>query len=319
MRALLSIAFFSGCSLWVGDPLDKSMAMPGATPSEVPSKSSDPGPIDRDWKLEPSGVNVVLMAVWGSSATDVYAVGESGTILHSNGDGSWKTQAYDFPGPEYVSVWGASERDVYVGGTVVVHSAGDGRWQEVRAAKRANLWGSGGQDIYLADQGNVSRSSGDGKWEISYAASGNMDMRSVFGTGTGDVYALGDEYILRSGGDNLWAILYHSPTADLFHLWASSPQNYYVARLSRGVLHQRPQLSMIELADKSILSIFGSSAADVYAVGEGGQLYHTTGDGNWIDLTAHSATNQTLFAVWADHLGSAYAVGRNGTIVHRKP
>jgi hypothetical protein len=34
------------------------------------------------WSQEPSGTDEDLLAVWGSGADDVYAVGYAGTILH---------------------------------------------------------------------------------------------------------------------------------------------------------------------------------------------------------------------------------------------
>ena len=53
-----------------------------------------------------------LQAVWGSSESDVYAVGRQGTILHYDGS-SWSdmsTGRYEWLG----SVWGSSSHDVFV-------------------------------------------------------------------------------------------------------------------------------------------------------------------------------------------------------------
>jgi hypothetical protein len=44
-----------------------------------------------DWQTMSSENTSGLSGVWGSSGTDVFAVGNGGTILHYNGnsDGSW--------------------------------------------------------------------------------------------------------------------------------------------------------------------------------------------------------------------------------------
>jgi hypothetical protein len=39
-----------------------------------------------------SGVTRIIAGIWGRSATDVYAVGEEGLILHYNG-GAWTAVA----------------------------------------------------------------------------------------------------------------------------------------------------------------------------------------------------------------------------------
>lgn len=46
----------------------------------------------RSWQPQPSGTTQTLLAVWGSSRDDVYAVGSGGTILRYDG-GSWRPMA----------------------------------------------------------------------------------------------------------------------------------------------------------------------------------------------------------------------------------
>jgi hypothetical protein len=66
------------------------------------------------WTAEQSGTSNDLYGVWGSSATNVYAVGNSGTILHYDGT-SWSLKS---SGTNYNlrSVWGSSSTDVFAVG-----------------------------------------------------------------------------------------------------------------------------------------------------------------------------------------------------------
>ena len=44
------------------------------------------------WAIQTSGTGLTLYGVWGASPTDVFAVGENGTILHYDGS-SWESMS----------------------------------------------------------------------------------------------------------------------------------------------------------------------------------------------------------------------------------
>ncbi|HTK42658.1 MAG TPA: Ig-like domain-containing protein, partial [Gemmatimonadales bacterium] len=57
-----------------------------------------------------------LASVWGTSATDVYAVGAGGTILHYDGH-SWSAMTSG-TGASFSGVWGTSAGDIYAVGVL---------------------------------------------------------------------------------------------------------------------------------------------------------------------------------------------------------
>ena len=73
-----------------------------------------------------------LIAVWGSSATDVWAVGSGGTILRNDGSG-WKLVPSGTTETLYVA-WGTGPGDVWVVGSTgtILHGPGASASQPVR-------------------------------------------------------------------------------------------------------------------------------------------------------------------------------------------
>jgi hypothetical protein len=73
-----------------------------------------------------SGTTTWLSGVWGSSGSDVFAVGGSGTILHYGGS-TWSPMTSGTTNP-LSGVWGSSSTDVFavgatqVGGTILHYS-----------------------------------------------------------------------------------------------------------------------------------------------------------------------------------------------------
>jgi len=66
------------------------------------------------WRIQFSGVVPDLIAVWGTSASDVFAAGVSGTLLHYDGTG-WSRETSGTLAT-LTGVWGASGTDVFVVG-----------------------------------------------------------------------------------------------------------------------------------------------------------------------------------------------------------
>lgn len=58
-----------------------------------------------------------LLSVWGTSATDVWAVGYDGTIVHSTDLGeTWPVVAPP-PKEHFFAIWGTGPSDFWIGGT----------------------------------------------------------------------------------------------------------------------------------------------------------------------------------------------------------
>ena len=62
-------------------------------------------------------------------------------------------------------------------------------------------------------------------------------------------------------------------------------------------------------------AVWGSSASDVYAVGSGGKILHSTGLNNW--SLSPSGTIAHLYGVWGSSASNVFAVGYQGVILHK--
>ena len=91
-----------------------------------------------------------LHGVWGSSGTNVFAVGTNGTILHYNGS-TWLAMSSGST-DTLRSVWGSSGTNVFAVGTngTILHYNGS-TWSAMSSGTTNSLhsvWGSSGTDIF---------------------------------------------------------------------------------------------------------------------------------------------------------------------------
>jgi len=71
------------------------------------------------WSSEPAPTDQDLWGVWGTSTTDVWAVGGDATVLHDTGNGFEPVPLPDMERPGvriFFKVWGSSANDVYIVG-----------------------------------------------------------------------------------------------------------------------------------------------------------------------------------------------------------
>ncbi|MCK5618476.1 MAG: hypothetical protein KAJ17_03710, partial [Candidatus Krumholzibacteria bacterium] len=97
---------------------------------EATGPGEKPPPDKSGWQPMNSGATEHLRGIWGSSANDVFAVGDAGTILHYNGS-EW-TAMTSGTSVDLADVWGPAHDDVFVTGDAgtILHYDGDG-WTRV--------------------------------------------------------------------------------------------------------------------------------------------------------------------------------------------
>jgi hypothetical protein len=293
-----------------------------------------------------------LAGIWGSSASDVFAISSCGALIHYDGQ-AWSLRD---PGPlaaanlenysSYTSsLWGASAADIFVAGSGFSEQSGP----------------------YAA----VYRYNGSG-WTthpVTYGDSASCN--GVWGTSASDVYAVGGDdaggYVSHWNGTD-WSASFPINATDaladiqLVAVWGSSASDVFavgggILDDSAGIIlhYNGKQWSPVDTGQVSRLnSVWGTYASDVFAVGMGGMILHYDGtvwtpqeNGTGIHLNANSgsdvfaagydvetqaaailhydgtswssmagAMTADLRGLWGSSGSDVFAVGDSGTILH---
>ncbi|HUS28755.1 MAG TPA: hypothetical protein VMZ53_09600 [Kofleriaceae bacterium] len=205
------------------------------------------------WHAETTPVTDKLFDIWGSSATDIYAVGNGSALLHSTGNDTWTLENVPVTTALY-GVGATTASDVIVAGNAtpsgmaILRPNGAGGWQQEPNTLPQVL-----NDGYVASPTNM--------WVIGYGG-----------------------LIAHSNGDGSWTSESTGTSATLFTWWASGPNDFYVVGDAGTLLRSTgdgtwtPQSTGTQA---KLVGVGGSSANDVWAVGYSGKILHSTGNGVW--------------------------------------
>lgn len=265
-----------------GDPLTDTPVAVNFTLSGAAANGTDYDTIGW-WQPVTSGSTENLRAIWAANATNLWAVGDNGTIL--KGDGSSWTAQTSGSTQHLRAVWGTSATSVWAVGDGGVILFFNGTEWVAQTSSTTNtlrsIWGSSGTNVFaVGDVGTILRSTNGTSWAAS--ASGiSTQLRAVHGSGASNVWAVGAAGVVRFWNGGTWA-----------------------AQTS-GVSTQ-------------LNAVFASNSTNIWAVGSGG-VVRKGGGTTWAGQTSASGADlNTLWAISATNLlvsgaSSAQMVSTNGT------
>jgi hypothetical protein len=138
-----------------------------------------------------------LFKVWGPSPTEIYVVGEQGTIWHKSG-GTWtdETGATD---KRLFTVWGCSADEVYaVGEGAVLLSNGDGNWALQAVDNNAHINGvscAAPGEVVLAGDAGLKQRLVDGVWIDEFTERPFDGLHAAWAAGDGEFWVVGGDFI----------------------------------------------------------------------------------------------------------------------------
>lgn len=272
------------------------------------------------WCPIATGVSALyaLTGIWGSSKDDVWAVGSGGSIFHWDG-ATWTPTPPSTPLKNtFRAIWGSGPKDVWVASAtdLILHSDGfengTASWELAPRATADDWntapiyagWGSGpgaarfGSRAFMRtdSEGNsgagnqiVATTQGDGSvgWSLE---PGSATVKGIWGSSADDVWLVGDN---------------------------SDSVSWQLGYTKHGV-RRGDELVWTEVDSQAsvvLQAIWGSSAGDVWAVGDTGTIRHIGAGGTRWEIVS-SPTREALHAVWGAAPNDVWAVGDSGTILH---
>jgi parallel beta-helix repeat protein len=155
-----------------------------------------------------------LYSVEGSGASDVFAVGASGTILHYNNT-SWSSQTSGTTNTLY-GVWDYDSSHVFAvgaSGTILKYTTSWGSLTSGTTNKLHSVWGSLATDVFAVGASGIILHSANGTSWSSQTSGTTNKLHSVWGNSATDVFAVGAfDIILHSADGSSWSSQ-TSPTA----------------------------------------------------------------------------------------------------------
>ncbi|MFM2165844.1 MAG: hypothetical protein RIS79_215 [Verrucomicrobiota bacterium] len=235
------------------------------------------------WLPQSSGSTENLRAIWAANATNLWAVGDNGTILKGDGT-NWTAQTSGTTehlravcGSSATSVWAVGDN-----GTILFFNGTNWAAQTSGTTNALRgVWGSSGTNVFtVGDGGTILRSTNGTAWTAQTSGI-TTRLRAVHGSGASNVWAVGDSGVIRFWNGTTWG----SQTS--------------------GVTTQ-------------LNAVFAANSTNIWAVGTGGVVRKGSGT-TWASQT--SASGADLNAVWAASTTnllisgsqSAQMVSTNGT------
>ncbi len=267
-----------------------------------------------------------LWDVFAASNDDVYAVGDSGTILHYDG-AAWSIigapttldlKSVWVDGSGVVTITGADgvilEGDRTAGFTEsgIFHLAGE----------LVGLWGddTGSVRVAVGSNGQILMNTAGG-WAPSPSGT-TQGLTAVFGFGEDDIWAVGRAGTALRYDGTVWTRVELPIPAAINAIWGSTPERIYAAG-SGGVLlvwDGTAWTSLTSSTSANLRAVYGRAANDVWAVGQGATIMRYSGLG-WaqtpvdVDEEGEDPVMNEMHAIWAWSADDAWAVGADGRVL----
>ena len=301
------------------DPQNSSTMYAGCghgSSAEAPLyKSTDGG---KNWHASFGGIPKKMtrvIGVWGSCATNVFAVGYESDSLHYDGS-AWSKMNSETRG--LTAIWGSSATNVFavgIHGTVFCYNGKN--WINIDSGTTEHLWGVWGSSatnvFAVGNNGTILHY--DGKWTPMNSGTQKW-LNAVWGSSATNVFAVGDNGTILHYDGVTWYEMISGTREHLRGVWGSSPKDIFVVGYNGVTLHFDgiTWTRMNSGTERALVAVWGSSQTDVFAVGEGGVILHFNGS-TWTN-TGPRMRNVTYHCVWGTSERNLFIGGSDGSIIH---
>lgn len=276
-----------------------------------------------DWgaatSAEISSTTQILNGVWGSSATSIWAVGASGTILKSNGT-TWTAQTSN-TAQALNGVWGSSATSVWAvgdGGTIVKFNGTTWSAQSSGVTESLNaVWGSDASNVWaVGAAGTILKFNGT-TW-TPQTSNTTQALNGVWGTSATSVWAVGAAGTILKYNGTTWTAQTSGTTVALNGVRGSGASNVWAVGAIGTILKFNGTAWSTQTSGTTatLNGVWASDASNVWAAGASGTRLRTTSGGSlWSESTTGT---QALIGVWGSDANNVWTVGGNGSILITK-
>lgn len=225
-----------------------------------------------------------LGAIWAGADGKIVAIGpaqECGYAyfsIHFHYNGSAWSEQWSETGVG-TCVWGASETDVFAGGSAIHHFDGT-TWTKVFTTTGGviDIWGRSASDVYAIGYHTVYHYDGS-TWTLVHT-NNEISFRGIGALGDGSIVVWGAEGRFTVMQDGEWVPRSIPSRENLTGVWGPSLADLHIATVE-GLLRRLGSTTTRQLGAPSLHweSVFVISETDVYVAGEDGTLAHRGGSG----------------------------------------
>ena len=284
-----------------------------------------------------------LLAIWGSSASDVWVVGGrpageaagGPTVLHYDGT-AWETMDTGETSLDLWWVFGISGGPVFMGGSggaILKYEGGSfERMDTPSTGVVFGIWGPSADDLWAVG-GQFGGGGGgfawhyDGTtWEAAAEAPSDVTLFKNNGLGGSDMWIVGEAGTTVHWDGSALTREDVATDASFFSIGCASSRCITVGgEVGRGVAFENAGSGWDAARKEDSEELRGAcvSGDSAVAVGNTGGIMERTDEDGWV--AQEPATNLSLHACWIDSGGGVWAVGgkfddlplREGVLVHR--
>ncbi|MDM8552377.1 Calx-beta domain-containing protein [Desulfobacterales bacterium HSG2] len=286
---------------------------------------------DAAWTPVPTGTEY-LSGIWGTSGSDIFAVGDIGVVLHYDGK-AWTPMSSGTHNP-LSKVWGSSGNDVFAVGYegTIIHYDGS-QWEAMNSGTDEillDVWGSSGSDVFaVGEHGTILHYDGV-RWEAMNSGTQDVTLHGVWGSSGSDVFAVGDNGTILHYNGSGWSLMDSGEDKSLYSIWGRSGSDVFAVG-DETILHYDGRKWSLEWSlEKDVSSnieyirfhdLWTGPGSRVFALGDGGDKiagYTAEYDSSeWI----FKETEWRFLGIWGhsaeNEIGAElFAVGYGGVILH---
>jgi hypothetical protein len=255
-----------------------------------------------------------LYATWGTSTSDVYAVGDSAKIFHWTGS-AWTAES---PPTGFTTalrgVWGAADGSVVyavgLNGSILERLAGV--WTKLSSPITSDLrgiWGTGTQFYAVGVSGKIITSSSGGAW-TAMTSPVTSTLKELGGASATDIYAAGDVGTVLHYNGIAWSIVSTPFVQALYGVVDGGAGGTTWALGQNGTIfsYNGTSWTFDPASGIPVQGLFATSPSDVWVAGVTGVLLHY--DGTSWTMTNPGGTQ--VNALWGTSSSNIYGVGAAG-------